>query len=111
MRVRGRLAAESLQPLLDWIAQGASAFWGYAENFLFLRKAIPPAELTTDQTAQDTLRMDCPIDEQILNGRAAATVYEIVTRYVAELCKELRSYRRTVLLSNYRHLVCPVIMN
>lgn len=91
------------------ITQGAKAFWGYTERFLFLHKKNPPADRETDSIAEDALRMDCLIDTEILDGRPAHVVYETVTNYVAELCERgLPKYRRDVVLSNYRHLVCPM---
>jgi len=90
------------------VAQGCRAFWGYTETFLFLHKDNFSGNLEDDEIAADALRMDCLIDSEILSGNPAAVVYKSVEDYVRSVLPKLPSYRRSAVISNYRHLVCPM---
>lgn len=92
------------------VTQGCRAFWGYTETFVFLHQEEDdaPQNLEDDESAGDALRMDCLIDQEILNGSSASVVYKSVQDYVRSICPNLPTYRRYAVISNYRHLVCPM---
>lgn len=93
----------------ELVAQGAIAFWGYNEDFRFLRKKPSPADLHTDSSAEWGLTMDCLIDIGILQGLAADDVYEQVWNYVEQETAGLGPFemKRVIMHHNRRHLVCP----
>lgn len=92
------------------VAGGARAFWGYSENFRFLRSDPAPTPRHRDPVAALFIEMDCLIDYGILNSLTAAEIYEQVTEYVDRESASLDPFssERAVLRHNYNHLVCPV---
>ena len=90
------------------VKQGVRAFWGYEEDFVFVKLKQPPIDLLQDQSAGFVLRMDCLIDEGILTGKDANEIYDMVDDYVANLISQAKPHVRSALVSNYQNLVCPI---
>lgn len=90
---------------------GARAFWGYQENFRFLRKKSPPADRYTDTSAKPAIFMDCLIDIGILRGKTPSQIYQDVIDHVNKETSNLGpfDFNRAVLNHNLRHLVCPAV--
>lgn len=93
------------------IAAGVQAFWGYQENFRFVRKKFPPADRYTDTSAKWAIYMDCLIDIGILQGKPPDEIYNDVHQHVIQETSNLGPYdfKRAILNHNFRHLVCPSV--
>ena len=91
------------------VAAGVTAFWGYAEEFRFLRSPVRPPDLHDDPIAGSAITMDCLIDIGILERKTADEILAMVKDYVNQTINGLPliSPERAVLRHNLRHLVCP----
>jgi len=93
------------------ISAGARAFWGYQENFRFIRKKSPPADPYTDTSARWAIYMDCLIDIGILQGKRPDQIYADIRNHIIQETSNLGPFdlKRAILNHNYRHLVCPSV--
>ena len=95
----------------DMIQQGARAFWGYTEDFKFVRKIPTPSHIHTDTLAGDAILMDCLIDIGILRNHDANRIYDEVCAYFKITTQGMpaSSAHRAAMLHNLNHLVCPAL--
>lgn len=66
---------------LEFVAQGARGFWGYANEFLYDVDPTNPQPISSDQIAEDYFKLDATIDTELLNGSTPDAVYAAAETY------------------------------
>lgn len=94
---------------LEFVRQGAKAFWGYTVDFAFpVTVPYPPrGQRHVDPKAVPFLELDNVIDTGILTGRTASQIYQEMENHFALAYGSLLQGHQDLLLEDFAHLAWP----
>jgi hypothetical protein len=97
----------------ECIIQGAAAFWGYSDKFRYVPDPTQPTPVAADTRAAPFFKLDALIDEGILYGKTADTIYTDVQSAFWGMWAQLQNTRPHAsdagdLMNNFVHLVGPI---
>lgn len=91
------------------VDSGVTAFWGYSADFNFFMTDPRPTQLDTDDLALKFFEMDMIVLRGILDGRAAEDIVVELAAYYLATHSKLTPAQASELMSNYYHLVGPMV--